>query len=83
MTTSNKLKVVLVKYRPDSRIPRHGTAPKISYQAKIIGCNGETKWLDYTNEIYRCPKRTADDWASLLGVEVTEIDISDGWGKGE
>lgn len=75
------LKVVLVKFRPDPRALRHGYANKVEYQAKIEGANSKTKWLGYSHKEKRFPKREAEYWAGLLGVEVEEVDITDGWGK--
>jgi hypothetical protein len=70
-------RVVLVKYRPDPNSLRHGPVPKIEYQAKIVGVNGQTKWLDYAHTESRHGRKEAEWWAGLLGVEVEELDISD------
>lgn len=75
------VKVVLVKYRPDPRQPRHGTAGKVAYQSKIVGANGEIRWLDYSHETKYFVQRTADYWAELLGVGVENLDNTEGWGK--
>ncbi len=76
------LKVMLVKFRPDPRQPRHGPVGKVAYQSKIMGANGEVKWLDYSHETKYYVQRTADYWAGLLGLEVEEVDNTKGWGKG-
>ena len=74
-------RVVLVKYRPDPRVPRHGIPSDIEYQAKIVGVDGTNHWLDYAHRSKKHPIETATHWAILLGIQVEEEDLTHGWGR--
>lgn len=78
-----KIRVQVVTFQPDPRIPSHGTVHAREHQVVIVGVNGCDKWMsDTCHHVIKYPKLIAQDWAELLGVEVEFVNIVDkGYGR--